>query len=737
MESQTAIGSWVRRDDGGVKVRGRARYTGDIAIPDLLHVRLVLSPYAHAKITRIDTSAARAMPGVVAVLTAGDLPLVEPEGLTRSRDPLARDRVFFEGQPVVAVVAESEAIAMDAVTEVLVDYDEIEPAVDPMTTLGDDRERVHDSEALGIREDAGAHTTAHGHTEALPRPANATSAQRYKRGDIEQGFAEAASIVEREYVTSWVYQAYLEPQSSMAVPDGAGNLTVYSSTQGSFSTRNEVASGLGIPPQRVKLVAAEVGGAFGAKYALLDPLVAAIAWKLDRPARLVYTRSEDFLASTPAPGTVLQVKTGATKDGRLTALQAKVVVDTGAFPGETAGIVSLLLGGTYRFPNLQIDAYEVLTNKPGAGAYRAPGAPQACFAIEGQIEEMARELGLDPMEFRLKNVTEEGDLMPDGPPWPRVGSRAVLETLRDHAAWQKRGENGPGEGVGIALGGWPAGTQPASATCRLNPDGSFSFTVGSVDIAGTNVGMALLGAQTLGVSPDKIEIVEADTDSAPFAGASGGSKITYTVGSAIIKAAEDAKRQIFALAAEMLEAAEQDLELAGGDAPILGDGRDAHADSAPGFVAHLARVRVDEDTGLVTVLDYVAVQDVGKIINPAGIQGQVYGGVTQGIGWALMEGLYYDDSGHLRTGSFVDYAMPSALEVPGIESILVEVPSPDGPFGARGVGEPPVVAGAAAIANAVYDATGVRPTQLPIMAEKLVEEFQSRRQAGRGERSAH
>jgi CO/xanthine dehydrogenase Mo-binding subunit len=469
---------------------------------------------------------------------------------------------------------------------------------------------------------------------------------------------------------------------------------------------------------------------------------------------LVYTRSDEFLAAVPAPGTVIEVKTGAKKDGTLTALQALVVADTGSYPGGTAGIASMMLGGTYRWPNLQIDAYEVLTNKPGCGAYRAPGTPQACFAIEGNMAEMADELRLDPLEFRLQNCVVEGDAMPGGSTWPRIGSREVLEMLGEQDAWKNRQAKGPKQGVGIAFGGWPSGTQPASALCRLNDDGSLSVIVGSSDISGTDTGFSLLAADAFGADPASVTVSTADTDTAPFAGAAGGSKITFTVGTAVRKAAEEARRQVLAIAADELEAAPEDLEIVDGEvrvkgvpgrtvpltriaalstgfgshhAPILGEGRVAPSEAAPGFVAHLARVEVDEDTGLVRVLDYVAVQDVGRAINPAGIHGQVKGGVAQGIGWALLEEIVYDESGHLRTGTFADYALPSMGDVPDITSVLVEVPFTDGPLGGRGVGEPPVVPGAAVIANAIYDAVGVRPTEIPMTPERVLKALEQRK----------
>ncbi len=750
---RAAIGRRVRREDGEPKVTGRTKYTGDLQLAGLLHARLVLSPYPHARITRIDTEAARALPGVVGVYTAADLPLKHAGELSRSHAPLARDETLFDGQPVVAVVAETEAIATDALGLVTVEYEELEAAVDMERTLADGRALVHAVEESGVREDAGAHTDASGTTEHVERPANAAAAERYRRGDIEAGFGAADLVVERTYHTSWVSQLHLEPQSSVAVPDGAGRITVYVSTQAAYFTRSEVAKALGIAQHKVTVVTMEVGGAFGAKYALIDPLVAGLAWSLGRPVRLVYTRGEEFLAACPAPGATIKVKTGATRDGRLTALQATVTVDTGAYPGGTAGILCLLLGGSYRWENLLMDGYDVFTHKPGCGAYRAPGAPQACFAIESQIDELARGLGLDPLEFRLRNAVAAGDLMPGERPWPIIGARDVLEALRAHPAWRERLRKGPGEGVGIGFGGWPSATSPATAACRLNDDGSLTVVVGSSDISGTKTGMVLLAAEAFGLEPDKIDVVTADTSTAPFAGASGGSKITYTVGAAVLQAAAEARKQVLEIAADHLEVSVDDLDIVGDRAevrgapgrglsleqvaqmstgfgqryePVFGRGRSAPSASGPSFVAHLARVHVDEETGAVRVLDYVAVQDVGKALNPAGIEDQICGGVAQGIGWALYEGLVYDEDGRLQTGSLMDYVLPAAEQIPPITPVIVEVPAPEGPLGARGVGEPPIVAGAAAIANAIADATGVHLTVLPMTAERVLDALQQR-----------
>jgi len=756
-----AIGRWVRREDGAPKVTGHAVFAGDLALPGMLHARLVLSPHAHARILDTDLTAARQVPGVAGIYTAADLPLKPTDGFSRPAAPLARDETLFQGQPVVAVVATSEAVAEDAAQLVRVSYEPLAAVSDPEVSLAHSRPLVREPR-MSDEHDGGAagHASVGGGAERVEQPPNAAAAVRYSRGDVARGFREADAVVERTYRTSWVHQAHLEPQSCVAAPDGAGRLTLYTSTQAAYATRHDVAAALGIPSHRVNVVTMEVGGAFGAKYGLIDPLTAALAWDLGRPVRLVYTRAEEFLSGNPAPAAVMRVRTGARRDGTLTALEATVTVDSGAYPSETVGILCALLGGSYRWPNLGIEGYDVYTHKPGGGPYRAPGAPQACFAIEGQIEELARQLDLDPLEMRLTNAVGEGDPLPDGDTWPRIGSREVLETLRDHPTyrdWQRRrGTLAPGEGVGVAFAGWPAAAASASAVCRLEDDGTLTVVVGSSDISGTKTGMLLLAAEAFGGGTggtEGINIVTADTSTVPFAGASGGSKITYTVGAAVLRAAAEARAQVLAIAADQLEAAPEDLDIVEGRVrvrgvpgrgidlkdvarlsldfgaryePVFGRGSAAPRASAPGFVAHLAHVHVDEETGLVRVLDYVAVQDVGRAINPAGVEDQIRGGVAQGIGWALLEGLVYDDEGLSRTGSLMDYALPSSLTVPAITPVIVEVPSPEGPLGARGVGEPPIIGGAAAIANAILDATGARPTAIPMTPERVLNALQER-----------
>jgi CO/xanthine dehydrogenase Mo-binding subunit len=440
---------------------------------------------------------------------------------------------------------------------------------------------------------------------------------------------------------------------------------------------------------------------------------------------------------------VIEMKTGAKKDGTITALQARVLLDNGVFPFALGGIVGILLGGYYKCANVKIDCFEVFTNKPQAGAYRAPGAPSATFALESNIDDMARELGIDPLEFRYRNAAEAGDLMGNGDPWPSLGLKECLERMREHPAWKDRQ---PGEGVGIAVGGWPVGATPAAAVCRVDDDGTIRVHVGSVDISGVNSSYVLVAAEILGVSPDQVEIIQGDTQTGPYAGPSGGSQTTYSVSGAVANAAREVRRKLLNVAADHFEASVEDLEIKdgqvqvkgvparavalgaladiaqgkkGGPGPIVGEGTAAVEQNTAGFVVHLAKVAVDRDTGLVTPLHYVAIQDVGFALNPMMVLGQIHGGTVQGIGWGLHEAMVYDENGQLLTGSFMDYDMPKIDTVPTIETILVQVPSPHGPFGARGIGEPPITAGAAALANAVRDATGVRVTETPIRPEQL------------------
>src|SRR6266545_1225321 len=506
------LGKGRKAIDGLEKVTGQARYAGDVSLPGMLHARPVLSPYAHAAIVSIDTSAARQMPGVVAVLTADDLTTRDRAINSRHSAVLARDKVYFRGQPVVVVVAESEQAARDAADAVEIEYQPLTPVVDVLAAAAADAPVIWPN---GLPKEGIDLTAAHAQVdkdvqEKERAASNVHAENHFARGDVEQGFRDAEVVIERTYKTPIVHQTYMEPCAVVAEPDVGGGLTLYVSTQGQFSVRDEVARLLGLPKSKVKVVPMTVGGGFGAKYGIIEALVAAAAIQVGRPVRMVLTRSEDFLTTTPSPAAVIEMKTGAKKDGTITAIQAHVLMDNGVFPFALGGIVGILLGGYYKCANVKIDCFEVFTNKPQAGAYRAPGAPSATFALESNIDDIARELGMDPLEFRYRNAVEGGDQMGNGDPWPSVGLKLCLERMREHPAW-KDGTKEPGQGIGIAVGGWPCGMSPAASVCRVDTDGTIRIHVGSVDISGVNSMYPLIAAEILGVSPDQVEIVQGDT----------------------------------------------------------------------------------------------------------------------------------------------------------------------------------------------------------------------------------
>ncbi len=747
--STAVVGQRLKRPDAPRKLTGVERFTGDLRVPGMLFARPVLSPYAHARIRGVNKEAALATPGVVAVLTANDLPIRRDERGNPVKTPIAYGEVLYAGHIVALVLAETDVAAQDGAAVVEVDYEPlpvvstIDQALDPSAPLarvmmvgGTDEAGMHNADAAAVSADG---------QEALPP--NVSKAIHFTRGDIAAGFAEADAIVDLTFTSLSVHQGYLETQACLVDINPLGDLTVYTSTQAAFYCRTRVSETVGLPMHRVKVVPMPVGGGFGGKFVLIEPLVAAAAVAAGRPVLLQYTRMEDLLAGNPAVDCRIQLKVGAKKDGTLTALQSHVVFDAGAGGMAPMEISAILMGGYYRVPNLDIRGHEVITNRVGGGAYRAPGAQQGTFAIESVMDELARRLGLDPLEFRIQNCVVEGDPRPNGNPWPRIGLKQTLEALRDHPLWKHRDQSkAAGRGVGLACGGWPGGIEPATAVCRLDHDGTLTIVLGSVDLTGTNTAFSQIAAEVFGMPADEIRVTTADTDAAPFAGGTGGSKITYTVGPAVKQAAEDARQQILAIAAQHLEAAVDDLEIVDGHVrvngvpssavslkqiasmsmsfggkypPVYGRGESAITDTAPGFAAHLAEVEVDEVTGETRVTRYVAAQDVGFAINPALVEGQIHGGVAQGIGWALYEGIAVDDEGQPLTVTLMDYALPKAAMIPAIETILVEVPSVHGAFGSKGVGEPPAIPGAAAVANAIAHATGIRVTSIPIKPETL------------------
>ncbi|HEX6869329.1 MAG TPA: xanthine dehydrogenase family protein molybdopterin-binding subunit [Candidatus Limnocylindrales bacterium] len=749
----TAIGRSIPRIDGEAKVTGSARFAADHDARGLLHGRPVLALPAHARIERIDRDAALAVPGVVAVLTAADLPITA-EGRERLYQPLARSEILWAGQPVALVIAETPEAAADAAELVLVETSPLPPVVDldravtPDAPLARVEWEVDQAEATG--ESQHAAVGGGGAEEFTPDEAvsgNVVGRTGFRRGDVDGALAGSDVVVEGRFITSWVHQGYIEPQVAMAELDRDGVLHLTSATQGTFWTRSELSRLFGLPIARVRVTAATLGGGFGGKLLIPDPLAAAATLLLRRPVRVELTRHEDFRMANPAPAAILDVTAGATSDGRLQGIRARLTFETGGFSeGSIEGIAAILVVGPYRWAAHEVVAYGVETNRVGTGAYRAPGAPQATFALEQVLDELAGRLGLDPIELRRRNAVAADDEMADGTTWGGIGLDECLARLADHPTWRGRAALPAGEGVGLAVGSWPGSRQPASAICRLEADGRITAVTGVVDISGTTTGFAAIVAEGLGLSADDVSVISADTASAPRSPVSGGSVITYSSGRALVRATAVLRQKILAYAAQVLEIDVSDLELVDGAVQPRGTpdraltlaeiGRkldgfggefeplEGHAGSVPPNLApltsaHLVHVRVDPDSGEVTVLGYVIAQDAGRAINPAEIEGQLHGGATQGLGWALREAMVYDEAGQLLTGTFLDYALPIAPDIPSFETIIVEVPSADGPYGARGIGEGPVCGAAAAVANAIAAATGVRFRTLPMTAPRV------------------
>ncbi|HEY4026899.1 MAG TPA: xanthine dehydrogenase family protein molybdopterin-binding subunit [Candidatus Dormibacteraeota bacterium] len=728
----------MRRTEGASKVTGRLVFTEDLPMVGLAHASLVTSYLPSGAITAVDAGQALAVPGVIAVVTAGDLGLAD----VGPDVPLANGRVFHVGQPVAAVIAETPEAAADGAQAVEVTYDPLPAVTEVELALQAGAPRVL-PESASESDEASLHGAGSGAGGDGPTPAgNVTSRTEVRRGDVEAGLTEASVVVSGTYTSARVHHAFLEPHVATAAASADGTITVWSPTQGTGAARDAVAASLGIDPGQVRVVAMPVGGGFGGKIVQLEPLVAHLARHARRPVRLALSRNEEFLIGRPAPSAGITLELGATAGGQLTALRGEVTFDNGSGTGWHSGITCELLVSTYRVPNAHLTGREVATHKLPATSYRAPGAPQAYFALESCMDELARRLGIDPIEFRLRNASREGDPRGDGSPWPRIGLVDCLERARSHPAYTDA--RADGEGVGVAVGSWPGGYGPAAAACLLERDGSLTVHLGSIDISGSDTGFTALAAETMGVPADRIRILKGDSATAPASPMAAGSAITYSVGPAVIRAVLEAKRQILDIAAARLEASPEDLELedravhvkgapfrqitladvakaaADGHGPVHAVGRAGVNKAAPMCTVHVARVRVDHQTGALQVSRYAAIQDVGRALNRAEVEAQVHGGVVQGLGRALGEEIVHDGEGQPRTATFADYVLPTADQVPPIEVELVEIPSEEGPLGARGVGEPPVIPVLAAVGNAIRDVTGRRLTSAPFQLEAVL-----------------
>lgn len=736
------IGTRPIRHDGVDKVTGRAIYGADFQITGLLHGRVLRSPHAHARIVSIDTSRAEAHHGVKGVVTAQDLPTAEDkmadlgEGAVNLKylcdNILASDKALYKGHAIAAVAATDPHIAEEACELIDVEYEVLPPVLEVRAAMEPDAPIIHEN----IR------TSSLGETG--DKPSNIASHIQFKKGDIEKGFDEADIVIEREFVTGTVHQGYIEPHNATALYNPDGQLTVWCSTQGAFTVREQLAEILQYPISKIKVVPLEIGGGFGGKINVyIKPVAALLAKKTGKPVKVLMNRADVFEGTGPTPASYITVKMGATKDGKITAAQTSMAFEAGAYPGSPVGAGAMCIFAPYNTENVLIDGYDVVVNKPKTAPYRAPGATNAAFGSETVIDELAEELNIDPLEIRLMNGAKEGDHRADGPVFPRIGFIETVEAAKTHPHYTA--PNGKKHhGRGVAAGFWFNIGLESSVTINVNPDGTVNLVEGSTDIGGTRASIAMQAAEVLGIPAESVNPTVVDTNSIGYTAVTGGSRTTYATGYAAYEAAQDVVRQMIGRAAKLWDVDEANVQFADGEfssingkeeqisfrdlsarlgetgGPVVGRATMNPAGAGGAFATHVVDVVVDEETGKVEILRYTATQDAGKAIHPSYVEGQIQGGVVQGIGWALNEEYIYNDEGAMTNASFLDYRMPTCLDLPMIDAVIVEVPNPGHPYGVRGVGEVPIVPPPAAIANAIYDAVGIRMTELPMSPDRLL-----------------
>ena len=737
------VGTRPVRPDGVDKVTGRAQYGADLDLAGMLQARVLRSPHAHARIKSIDTSRAEALDGVRAVVTAADLPLAalsrEDLGNDYNRfkflsdNFLASDKALYRGHAVAAVAADNAHIAEAALSLISVDYEVLEPVIDVRAAMQEGAPLLHDDLI---------HTSAMG--EVSDHPSNVASYMKFEKGDTAAGFANSDVIVEREFTTASVHQGYIEPHNATAHWRADGQINVWCSTQGAFVVRANTADVLRVDVSNVRVTPMEIGGGFGGKVTFyLEPVAALLSRKAGAPVKLLMTRTEVFEGSGPAPGSWMRVKMGANSAGKITAAEIELAFEAGAYPGSPVMQGATCAFACYELENGTIEGYDVVVNKPKTAAYRAPGSPQAAFGVEQVVDEVCQKLGVDPVEFRLNNAVTEGSRKVEGPVFQKIGLVECLEAARNHEHYRAP-LTGPNRGRGIAAGFWMNRGFHSSVNMTVNPDGTVNLIEGSVDIGGSRASIAQQAAETLGIAYADIKPQVVDTDSIGFTMVTGGSRTTFATGWAAILAAEDVKGQMVERAASIWDVPVEEVEYEDGvirhkseelsfsfkdlarQLYTTGGGITGTASLDPtgegnSFGVHLVDVEVDPETGKTEILRYTAIQDAGKAVHPSYVEGQIQGGAVQGIGWALNEEYYFSDNGQMMNSSFLDYRMPTSLDLPMIDTVIVEVANPGHPYGVRGVGEVPIVPPLAAVANAVGHATDQRLTSLPITPGSVIE----------------
>jgi len=739
------VGKTTRRPDGVDKVTGRARYGDDMKLPGMLYGKILRSPHAHAKIVKLDTSKAEALKGVKAVVTGADIPDHEPakppyppiinDFHDISRNVMAKEKVLYDGHAIAAVAATSEDIAKAALKLIEVEYEILPHVLDPKEAAEPGSPILHADQTT--------------YESGSDEPSNLFRSSKGERGDLDKGFAEADVIVERDFSSEPIHQGYIEPMACVASVSEDGAVELWMTTQGHFVARGLLSKLLNIELAKLRVTASEIGGGFGGKTTVYqEPVAIRLAQKSGRPVRMAMTRSEAFRATGPTVGSRMTVKMGVKNDGTITAAQAEIWYQAGAFKGAPIGRAADTFFSPYNIPNMRVAAHDVCSNRPKIAAYRAPGAPMACLGAEMVLNELAEKIGMDPLDIRLKNAVKEGDQSLMGTKHGRIGMIEVMEATKNHPHYAA--PLGPNQGRGIAVGYWLHGGGLSSASVILQDDGTVSVATGNPDIGGSRSSMRAMAAEELGIDVELIKPIVGDTGQLPYSYQTAGSRTTYATGWAVVNAAREVIDKLRAIAAKKWDIPLEDVRWDAGQAIPT----DKHADIEPmsfkelagiatkvggvvaghseinasgagaAFSSQLVDVEVDPETGFVKPLRYTVIQDVGRAISPDYVEGQMQGAAVQGIGWALNEEYIYDDQARLLNTGFLDYRMPVASDVPMVDCVIVEVPNPNHPYGVRGVGEPCLVPAPAAVANAVENAIGKKMGSLPFNPPKVLKAIQ-------------
>jgi CO/xanthine dehydrogenase Mo-binding subunit len=729
------VGTSPVKHDGIDKVTGRAKFAADVFLAGMLVGKILRSPHAHARIKSIDIAAAERLPGVKAVVTRNDFPEIKPGtvGGDMSRNAIAREKALYDGHPVAAVAAVSEAVAKRALKLIKVDYEVLPHVIDPVEAMAPGAPILHE------------HVRTKG-VEGAQEPSNVIERLDLAMGNVEEGFAQAEVIVEREFTTKPMHQGYIEPQSCTASVTEDGQVELWCCTQGPWVFRDRLADILKIEAAKIRVTQSEMGGGFGGKTSFYpEPVAVVLARKAKRPVKITLTRSEVLRATGPVAGTRSRVKMGVARDGTITAAQAELVFQTGAFTGSMFANAPQAMFTRYNLKNVKTVSYEVVSNRPKVNSFRAPCVPQVVFGVEGVIDELARTIGMDPIDFRLKNAATEGYKTLYGESFGPIG---FVETLKAAKACEHYNSPvPPGQGRGVAAGFWFNKAGETAGSLNIAADGSVTLSLGTTDVAGSRIAISMMAAEELGIPVDKVRAIMADTSSLGFNRVTAGSRTTFSTGMVIVDSARKAIAELCRRAAGIWGVPEEAVTFEDGycrpassnvgafeplsiaqiaaktmvtHGAIAGHSEMNVTGAGPGFGLHIVDVEVDRATGRVDVTRYTVVEDAGKAIHPLQVEGQYQGGAVQGIGWALNEEYVYGDDGRLQNASFLDYRMPVASDVPMIGTQIVEVPNPRHPYGLRGVGEVPVVPTMAAIANAIGNAIGVRPTFLPMSPPRLL-----------------